>query len=169
MILHHIRIQKAKDTIRGVLLRHDPKVEERIEWICELLEDIWRQIKVHGKTAIDAKTYEIVPIQYGKFYDKFAKKGDLFAIALMDKKGIDKAGRHSNVRVHPGADEDDTDGCPLTANRVDYDPKQKDFFVVPGSSTPAYRRLYALLLTIYDKETNTFKEPAFWQISEQYI
>ena len=170
MILHHLRIQQTRNSTRGVLLKHDLKVEDHIDWVCEILEDGYRELKnkdTHGLVRIDAAMYEIVPIQYGKFYDP--KSDFLFAIALMDKKGVDRAGRHGNVRVHKGGTVKDTDGCPLTAIRVDYDPAQKNFFVVSGSSTPAFLRLYNALLPIYDRETNSFKEPAFWKISEQFV
>lgn len=170
MILHHIRVQETKNSTRGVLLYNDPIIEDRPIWVCEILEDGYRKDKVRGVTRIDALQYEVVPIQYGKFHQKYSQEhGHKFATALMDKRGIDKAGRHGNVRVHKGGDVEDTDGCPLTAIRVDYDPRAKNFFCVPGSSTPAYLRLYAILEKLYVPETNSFKEPVFWKISEQFV
>ena len=170
MILHHIRIQQTKNSTRGVLLMHDPKVEERIVWICELLEDGYRGEKQRGITRIDPNLYEVQPIQYGRFYEKYHQEfGDNFAVAVVNKFGEDKAGRHGNVRVHMGNFVEDTEGCPLTAIRVDYDPKKKVFFGIPTSSTPAYRKLYEILNGVYDPETKRFKEPVFWKISEQFV
>ena len=169
MILHHIRWQQTKNSTRGYLIAQFSKIADALKFVCELLEDGPRLIKVRGLTRIDAQIYHVVPIQYGKFYDKYKADGDLFAIALMDAKGVDTAGRHGNVRAHKGNTVEDTDGCPLTAVRVDYDPKTKNFIVVAGSSTPAYRRLYETLLEVYDQETNTFTEDVFWKISEQFV
>lgn len=170
MILHHIRIQQTRNSTRGVLLMHDPKVEERIIWVCELLEDGYREVKEKGVTRIDPNMYEVQPIQYGRFYEKYHEEFEHeVAFAIVDKFGIDRAGRHGNVRVHMGNFVEDTDGCPLTAIRVDYDPAKKKFFGVLTSSKPAYLRLYEILHAIYDPETKRFKEPVFWRVSEQFV
>ena len=168
MELLHIRVQQTKDSTRGLVMNHTP---EKTEWVCEVLEDGYRppEAKEHGKTRIDAKRYRVVPIKFGRFFLQYSKNGDKFAIALMETPPTDRAGRHGNVRVHKGNKIVDTEGCPLVGNRVDYDPTTGNFFIVGGSSTPAYLRLYALLAGVYDSVKGEFTEDVYWTIQEQFI
>lgn len=177
LTLHHLRVEQNKLSTRGILVRHDEKIEERIIWICDILEDGMPADgkKIKGLTRIDPKTYYVVPIQYGRFYEKYKSDpsegghNHKFAIALMDQPGKDTAGRHGSVRVHKLNTTDQTDGCPGTGNRVEYNQKTKLFEIPGGLSTPAYLRLYNLLFQQYDETTNKFKQDVFWVISEQFI
>lgn len=166
IVLKHFRIQVSRNqnSTRGVLMTPT-------NWLGEVLEDGPRKEKVRGMTRIDAKDYVVRPIQYGRFYEQYAEEhGHKFAIALVDTvDGPDRAGRHGNVRVHKGNKVENTDGCPLICNRVDFDPKTGLFFGVAGSSTPAYLRLYEYLEQYYDAEKKAFSTPIFWDIVEQEI
>jgi len=167
MDLFHYRIQQTKDSTRGFLML---KTDSPMRWVCDVLEDGYREKKEHGKTRIDALTYQVHPIQFGRFYAQYKKDHQhKFAIALMDSEGFDRAGRHGNVRVHKGNVVDDTEGCPLVGNRVDYDSTTKNFCVVPSSSTPAYLRLYKALESLFDEETKAFTVPVRWIIVDQIL
>jgi hypothetical protein len=164
MILDHIRCEQTRDSTRGTLICY----EQTVEWICDVLEDGYRKEKEHGRTRIDAKTYHIVPIQFGRFYEKYQEAhGHKFAIALMENPSIDRAGRHGNVRVHKGNKVEDTEGCPLVG-QLRFDGISKNFVLLAGTSTPAYLRLYKLLEAYYNEETKAFTEDIFWRITEQF-
>lgn len=170
MILDHIRAEQTKDSTRGILLHYSGGAEEytTTEWLCDVLEDGYRKQKEHGKTRIDAKTYYVVPIQYGRFYERYNEAhGHKFAIALMDKPGVDRAGRHGNVRVHKGNKVQDTEGCPLVG-QLRFDGIGKNFVLLSGTSTPAYLRLYKLLEPYFNEEKKAFSEDIFWRITEQF-
>lgn len=169
MILDHIRCEQTTDSTRGILLSYSGSGElDLTEWICDVLEDGFRKVKEHGKTRIDCKTYHIVPIQYGRFYQKYNEAhGHLFAIALMDTPGVDRAGRHGNVRVHKGNKAADTEGCPLVG-QIRFSSLDKNFVLLGGTSTPAYLRLYKLLEPYFNPETKAFNEDIFWRITEQF-
>ena len=169
MILDHIRCEQSKDSTRGILLAYNGSGEfDTTEWICDVLEDGFRKIKEHGKTRIDCKTYHVVPIQYGRFYQKYNEAhGHQFAIALMDVPGTDRAGRHGNVRVHKGNKAEDTDGCPLVG-QIRFSSLDGNFVLLAGTSTPSYLRLYKLLEPYFNVETKSFSEDVFWRITEQF-
>lgn len=70
--------------------------------------------KVFGKTAIPTGTYRVKLTYSQKFANKsWAKKYDGLVPEILDVKGF------GGVRIHPGNDQYDTEGCPLVGeNKV---------------------------------------------------
>ena len=70
--------------------------------------------KIFGKTAIPTGTYRVKLTYSAKFANKpWAKKYGGLVPEILDVKGF------SGVRIHPGTDQYDTDGCPLVGeNKV---------------------------------------------------
>jgi len=168
MILDHIRCEQTQDSTRGTLIAQFQKDGTTPTWVCDVLEDGYRKVKEHGKTRIDMGTYHVVPIQFGKFYDKYREAhGHQFAIALMDNPPIDRAGRHGNVRVHKGNKSTDTEGCPLVG-QIRFSSVDKNFVLLAGTSTSSYLKLYKLLEPFFNPETKSFSEDIFWRITEQF-
>ena len=168
MILDHIRVEQTQNSTRGMLLAQFQKEGSIPTWISDVLEDGYRKVKEHGKTRIDPATYHVVPIQFGRFYQRYNEAhGHLFAISLMDNPPVDRAGRHGNVRVHKGNKNTDTEGCPLVG-QIRFDAASQNFVLLGGTSTPAYLRLYKLLEPYFSQETKAFSEDVFWRITEQF-
>lgn len=64
--------------------------------------------KIFGKTAIPTGTYRVKLTYSAKFASRpWAKKYGGLVPEILDVKGF------SGVRIHPGNDQYDTDGCPL--------------------------------------------------------
>ena len=70
--------------------------------------------KIFGKTAIPTGTYRVKLTYSTKFTSRpWAKKYGGLVPEILDVKGF------SGVRIHPGNDQYDTDGCPLVGeNKV---------------------------------------------------
>ena len=70
--------------------------------------------KIFGKTAIPTGTYRVKLTYSPKFANRpWAKKYGGLVPEILDVKGF------SGVRIHPGTDQYDTDGCPLVGeNKV---------------------------------------------------
>ena len=70
--------------------------------------------KIFGKTAIPAGTYRVKLTYSAKFANRpWAKKYGGLVPEILDVKGF------SGIRIHPGTDQYDTDGCPLVGeNKV---------------------------------------------------
>ena len=70
--------------------------------------------KIFGKTAIPTGTYRVKLTYSTKFANRpWAKKYGGLVPEILDVKGF------SGVRIHPGTDQYDTDGCPLVGeNKV---------------------------------------------------
>ena len=77
------------------------------QWQCNTLEDELREKKIAGETAIPAGFYELVLENSPKFGPE--------TITFLDVRGF------SQIRVHGGNDDDDTEGCVLVGDQVDED------------------------------------------------
>lgn len=69
------------------------------EWLCFTLEDVVREVKIKGITAIPAGTYPITLENSPRF-----GPGTLT---------VNHVNGFSGVRIHAGNTEHDTEGCPL--------------------------------------------------------
>ena len=92
------------------------------------LEEL-KALKIHGKTAIPIGTYEII-ISYSNRFKKFLP-------LLLDVPA------YEGIRIHPGNDENDTEGCLLPG-------KSNGKKVL--SSIITFNRLYSILLKATKKE-----------------
>jgi hypothetical protein len=100
------------------------------EFECFTLEDVVRDKKIKGETAIPAGTYEIAVT----FSNKFKK----YLPLLMNVHDFE------GVRIHPGNRPDDTEGCILVGQTKD------DNFV--GHSVAAFENLFPKIQSAIVKE-----------------
>ena len=100
------------------------------EFECFTLEDVVRDKKIKGETAIPAGTYEIAVT----FSNKFKKYMPLL-MNVPDFEG---------VRIHPGNRPEDTEGCILVGQTKD------DNFV--GHSVAAFENLFPKIQAAIVKE-----------------
>lgn len=101
---------------------------------CYVLEDCDRQLeeggqKIKGKTAIPRGTYQIV-IDYSPRFNRDLPR-------LLDVP------QYEGVRIHPGNDADDTEGCLLPGSSY------SDDWV--GNSRATFNQLFELMEHAYDK------------------
>ncbi len=90
---------------------------------CYSLEDVVREEKIKGETAIPYGTYEVI-INWSSRFKKLMPQ-------ILNVPGFE------GVRIHPGNDRDDTEGCLL----IGYT-KVKDFV---GESQKAFHDFFPLL------------------------
>lgn len=93
------------------------------EFFCYTLEDVVRDKKIYGQTAIPAGTYKVIITPSNRF------KRDL--PLLVDVPNF------VGVRIHPGNSAVDTDGCILVGST-----KSQDFI---GNSRTTFELLYEKL------------------------
>lgn len=74
-------------------------------FFCYTLEDLERQEKIYGKTAIPKGTYSVIVNRSNRF-SKIAGK-DVFLPLLLNVPG------YEGVRIHSGNKPEDTEGCIL--------------------------------------------------------
>ncbi|OYU80773.1 MAG: hypothetical protein CFE23_07310 [Flavobacterium sp. BFFFF1] len=109
------KIRSAKSTIGELTI--DGKFE------CFTLEDVERDVKIHGKTAIPKGRYELTITMSNRF-----KKELPLLINVPNYEG---------VRIHPGNKAEDTEGCILVGKT-----KTTDFI---GNSRDAFEALFPKL------------------------
>ena len=132
MLLKLKRLSSTEDDTLGCIF-HDRSLE------CFTLEDEYREVKVLGETRIKAGRYQIFLREEGGMYEKYSKKyswheGMLHLQDVPDFKYI---------YIHPGNDDDDTDGCILVGDCM-YTNVVKNGAL--GRSMIAYERLYKKVL-----------------------
>jgi hypothetical protein len=108
---------------------------------CFTLEDVVREdpnpatpvneAKVYGQTAIPAGTYRVV-VDYSPRFGKLMPR-------VLDVPGF------TGIRFHSGNDPEDTLGCILVGDKL------SNGRIAPGTSKPAYRRLFARLQEASDR------------------
>lgn len=97
---------------------------------CHTLEDVVRDVKIHGETAIPAGTYKVIINMSNRF-----KRLLPLLLNVPDFEG---------VRIHSGNSDADTSGCVLVGT---YDPKTPDW--VSGSRI-AFDKLFAKMQAAKD-------------------
>jgi hypothetical protein len=101
---------------------------------CFILEDEHRLVKKRGETRIPAGIYNIGVRTEGGFHERYRRrfpwhKGMLHILDVPN---------FTNILIHPGNDESDTEGCLLPGLSADVRPN--NYFV--GHSVTAYKALY---------------------------
>lgn len=103
------------------------------QFICFVIEDGNRTVKVPGDTRIGAGRYEVKPRKEGKFFNLYSKKfGHEFVPHLQDVPNF------TFILIHIGNTVKDTRGCLLVGESAQLFKKD---FVLTGS-TIAYKKLY---------------------------
>jgi len=100
------------------------------EFFCYTLEDVVREEKISGETAIPAGTYK-VSITFSPHFQRYLP-------LLLDVPNFE------GVRIHPGNKASDTEGCLLVGST-----KSKDFI---GNSRTTFELLYEKLKSEEDIE-----------------
>jgi hypothetical protein len=113
MKLTLIRDQSTDRSTAGVLSVNG-------EFECYTLEDVVRECKIHGETAIPAGEYEVALTMSPRF--------KRILPLLLNVPNFD------GIRIHPGNTDKDTEGCILVGES-----KTRDFI---GSSRIAFMRLF---------------------------
>ncbi|HMV01658.1 MAG TPA: DUF5675 family protein [Chitinophagales bacterium] len=77
------------------------------KFLCDTLEDEYRDIKVHGETRIPAGTYKIELVNSPKFTPRYGHK--MLAVTNVPN--------FQGILIHPGNTDKDTSGCILVGKR----------------------------------------------------
>lgn len=104
------------------------------DFTCYTLEDVIRDTKVWGKTAIPAGTFPVLLCESPRFSDSYEKKGCGRIVPLLD--GVPG---YTGVRIHIGNIAEHTHGCILVGDS--WDKKSPSI----GGSTSAFKRLMKVL------------------------
>ncbi len=102
-------------------------------WQCWTLEDTQRFEKIAGQTRILSGTYPIHLRTGSPMSDRYAERYPTEHRGMLWLQGVPG---FTYVYIHPGNDEDDTDGCLLVGEEVQMGAR------TVGPSIPAYRRIY---------------------------
>lgn len=93
------------------------------DFFCYTLEDVVRPTKINGETAIPFGQYEVIV----NFSNRFQRRMPL----LLDVPYF------TGIRIHPGNDKDNTEGCILVGES-----KEKDWI---GDSRNAFNALFPII------------------------
>ena len=142
MQLEVVRFSSQKDSTLGLLFNVTGK---KREFLCYTLEDEYRDTKVMHETRIPAGTYEITLRTVGGFNSKYSER---FADIHKGMLWVRDIPGFEYILIHCGNDDDDTSGCLLLGNTQTENIKSDGFV---GSSTTAYRRVYAEVAEVLEK------------------
>jgi hypothetical protein len=133
MRLHLLRICTREDWTAGTINRADlPKPR----FLCATMEDGHRDVKVPGKTRIPAGTYKVKLRNEGTLTQKYAQKFPDIHKGMMWLQNVPG---FEYVYLHVGNTAEDSEGCILVGNSINFDSGFQ------GESVPAYRSLYTLV------------------------
>lgn len=133
MLLKLVRIVHFEDCTLGQLfINHPSQSMDFLE--CFTLEDPVREqgVKVQNKTAIPAGRYRVV-IDWSNRFKRMMPH-------ILDVPNF------TGIRIHAGNTAEDTSGCILVGGAID----QKNHVIKPGTSRPAYDRLFKKLEGVMD-------------------
>lgn len=133
MRLHMLRVCTRKDWTAGVLTRGDVMPPQ---FLCSTMEDGRNAVKVAGHTRIPAGTYKVKLRNEGELTKKYQLKfPDIHRgmLWLQNVPGFDW------VYLHIGNTAEDSEGCILVGNSINYETGFQ------GDSVPAYKSLYTLV------------------------
>jgi len=121
------------------------------EFECYIVEDEHRNVKVKHETRIPAGIYELIIRKFGGFHEKFSKKFSEWHKGMIEIKNVPG---FTDILIHPGNSEKDTSGCLLPGGEIDLD----TLTVKPGTSTPAYKKLYLKIIPLLENKEKVFIE-----------
>lgn len=133
MNLKLLRICSREDWTAGVLLRTDLA---KPEFLCATLEDEQRKVKVSGETRIPAGTYEILLRDEGRVTQRYFRKFPDMHHGMLHLQNVPG---FKWIYIHIGNTDEDTSGCILVGNSMDYDKGMCLY------STNAYKHIYPLI------------------------
>ena len=106
------------------------------DFSCFVLEDVVREKKIYGETAIPAGRYEIVVTPSNRFKRRLP--------LLLNVPG------YEGIRIHPGNTAEDTEGCLL--------PGRIRGINTVGNSIPAFNELLFIIQSVLDAGDKVFIE-----------
>ena len=109
------------------------------QFFCFILEDGFRDKKVHGQTRIPDGTYPVKQRREGKFFDQYFRQYGHEFVAH-----IDPVPNFKFILIHQGNTPADTDGCLLVGDAIE---RRTDgsFRITAGTSSMAYKRFYTAI------------------------
>lgn len=103
---------------------------------CYTLEDEPRKAKIKGETRIPEGTYKVELRIIGTHHQKYLKKYPYMHLGMLHITGVPN---FTNILIHIGNTDDDTDGCLLVGDSAISNVKQVGRI---NSSTIAYEKIY---------------------------
>lgn len=113
-------------------------------FVCFVLEDGHRDVKVPGETRIPAGRYPIVARKRGKFYNLYKSRfGHTFVAEVWNVPGF------SDILIHMGNSVTDTRGCVLVGLMATHD------FRIANSES-AYLMLYRIISAAFTRKEDVY-------------
>ena len=145
MRLELYRYSSEKDSTLGLIFLVDDETNKK-DFLCFVLEDEKRAIKVYGETRIPEGTYQIKYRKEGGYHNKYTKRFEGIHRGMLE---ISDVPGFTYILLHCGNSDNDTDGCLLVGNVVSQN-ITKDGFL--GQSTECYKRIYPIIADILDTQ-----------------
>jgi len=145
MILKLYRFSSQKESTLGLLYLENDETNQK-DFLCFVLEDEKRAIKVYGETRIPEGTYQIKYRKEGGYHNKYTKRFEGIHRGMLE---ISDVPGFTYILLHCGNTDNDTDGCLLVGNVVSQN-ITKDGFL--GQSTECYKRIYPIIADILDTQ-----------------
>ena len=133
------RIKQGKNSTLSELYIGDERV-------CYVLEDLVREEKIKGSTAIPAGRYKLAFNRYGAMNGRYKRKFPKFHKGMIELTGIPN---FSYVYIHIGNNYADTSGCLLVGKTKHYDKDWGEYEVY--QSRKAYITLYKRLCALMEQ------------------
>ena len=145
MILKLYRFSSQKESTLGLLYLENDETNQK-DFLCFVLEDEKRAIKVYGEIRIPEGTYQIKYRKEGGYHNKYTKRFEGIHRGMLE---ISDVPGFTYILLHCGNSDNDTDGCLLVGNVVSQN-ITKDGFL--GQSTECYKRIYPIIADILDTQ-----------------
>ena len=145
MILELYRFSSQNESTLGILYLVNNETNQK-DFLCFVLEDEKRSVKVYGETRIPKGTYQIEYRKEGGYHNKYKKRFPSIHRGMLEIRDVPN---FTHILLHCGNTDDDTDGCLLLGNVVSQN-ITKDGFL--GQSTDCYKRIYPILSEILDSQ-----------------
>ena len=145
MILELYRFSSQNESTLGILYLVNNETNQK-DFLCFVLEDEKRSVKVYGETRLPKGTYQIEYRKEGGYHNKYKKRFPSIHRGMLEIRDVPN---FTHILLHCGNTDDDTDGCLLLGNVVSQN-ITKDGFL--GQSTDCYKRIYPILSEILDSQ-----------------
>lgn len=133
MKLHLQRFASRQQSTLGALF----DVTAARKFLCFVLEDEYRLVKIKGETRIPNGTYSVRLRKEGGFHGRYAKR---FPSLHQGMLWIQNVPDFEFILIHCGNHDEDTEGCLLVGDVAHFDPDGGDSWI--EASEAAYRRIY---------------------------
>ena len=109
------------------------------KFVCFGLEDEFREVKVKKETRIPAGVYNIKLRTVGTHHEQYKKKFPGFHRGMLE---IENVPNFSDILIHIGNTDKDTDGCLLVGSAADTETGKMSV----SNSTVAYKLFYPMVV-----------------------